>query len=273
MTLVQSATDPALLAAMDASSAEEMACLARSLPGAEIHGDAEVQWFFTGPERFNGVLRFSLANEDAPYVEARIAQVLDYFRAREVGIGWPVGPTTRPAALPAYLETHGLVRESDHIGMVADLFTLNEEQPPVVGLAIKEVLDQETLQAWRPVTLRGFETTAEHAQMYYEGYRTLGFGGELPWHHYLGYLDGEPVASGSLLLHAGVAGIYGITTVPEARRRGIGTAITLHALREARALGYRVGILFPSDMGLNVYRRIGFQECCRIPFYTWSPGH
>ncbi|MDQ2717722.1 MAG: GNAT family N-acetyltransferase [Chloroflexota bacterium] len=273
MSILQSATDPALLAAMDASSAEEMACLARSVSGAEIHEDAEMQWFFMGPKRFNGVLRFSLASEDASYVEARIAQVLDYFRARGVGIGWPVGPATRPAILPTYLEAHGFVRESDHIGMVADLFTLNEDQPPVAGLAIKEVLDQETLQVWRPVTMRGFESSDEHVQMYYEGYRNLGFGGELPWHHYLGYLDGAPVASGSLLLHAGVAGIYGITTVPEARRRGIGTAITLHALREARALGYRVGILFPSDMGLNVYQRIGFQECCRIPFYTRSSGH
>jgi len=48
--------------------------------------------------------------------------------------------------------------------------------------------------------------------------------------------------------------------------------VTLAALREARDLGYGVGVLTSSEMGYSVYRRLGFVEYCRIGLYQWSPG-
>jgi GNAT superfamily N-acetyltransferase len=66
--------------------------------------------------------------------------------------------------------------------------------------------------------------------------------------------------------------MYFVCTVEPARRRGIGTAITLAALREAWDLGYTVGVLGSSEMGYPVYRRLGFVEYCRIGLYGWRPG-
>jgi predicted GNAT family acetyltransferase len=51
------------------------------------------------------------------------------------------------------------------------------------------------------------------------------------------------------------------------RGQGIGAAITLAPLLEARRLGYRIGALTASAMGYPVYVRLGFQEMCRIPVY------
>ncbi len=73
-----------------------------------------------------------------------------------------------------------------------------------------------------------------------------------------------------LLLHAGIAGIYGVATLPETRKQGIGAALTLYTMREARALGYRVAILAPSHMGLHMYQTLGFQEVGMTYYYLWA---
>ena len=89
---------------------------------------------------------------------------------------------------------------------------------------------------------------------------------------YIAYQDGEAVGTSALLLHAGVVGIFAVATIPRARGRGIGTALTLAPLLDARRRGYRVGTLQSSRMGFPVYRRLGFREVCRpIEMYLWNP--
>ena len=58
-----------------------------------------------------------------------------------------------------------------------------------------------------------------------------------------------------------MAGLYAVVTLPWARRRGIGTALTVAPLVEARAAGYRTATLQASVGGQGVYARIGFVPC------------
>ena len=83
----------------------------------------------------------------------------------------------------------------------------------------------------------------------------------------LGRLNGEPVATSSLLLAGGIVGIYDVSTAPEARGRGIGTAMTAAAVETARAHGYEIAFLQPSAMGKPLYHRVGFRECCICHVY------
>src|SRR5215469_2090036 len=136
---------------------------------------------------------------------------------------------------------------------------------------IVRVDDAEALAAWTATLARGFGEGEWEARWVGAMYARIGLDDDR-WHHYLGLLDGEPVATASLFVGAGAAGIYFVFTVTEARRQGIGGAITVAALRRARDLGLRIGVLGSSAMGHSVYLRLGFGEHCRIGIYEWRPS-
>jgi GNAT superfamily N-acetyltransferase len=74
------------------------------------------------------------------------------------------------------------------------------------------------------------------------------------------------------LMYADMPRVYHVATVPEARRRGLGSALTLAAARSARELGYRAGVLVSSSEGFGVYHRLGFRECCHADAYRSLVG-
>jgi GNAT superfamily N-acetyltransferase len=77
---------------------------------------------------------------------------------------------------------------------------------------------------------------------------------------FVGRVEGEPVASAMLIASGPVAGIYWVATVPEARRRGYGEALTWAAVEAGRRAGCTVASLQASVMGRPVYERMGFQR-------------
>ena len=102
----------------------------------------------------------------------------------------------------------------------------------------------------------------------------MQLGLDLPIRNYLGYLNGGPVATSTVFYGGGVAGIYCVATLPEARGKGIGAAITLKPLLDTRDNdGYNYAVLFSTEMGTPVYQRIGFRMTdARINRYLWRNG-
>ena len=119
---------------------------------------------------------------------------------------------------------------------------------------------------WEATLGRGFGEGEREARWVASVYQKLGY--DDPWQHYIGWLDGEAVATATVFLGAGVAGLYFVMTVPEVRRRGIGAAITYGALRDASA---EYAVLGSSPAGRSVYERLGFREYCTIELYEWAP--
>ena len=72
-------------------------------------------------------------------------------------------------------------------------------------------------------------------------------------------LDGRPVASAMVLCSHGVAGVYWVSTVPDARRRGLAERVTLAVGNAGFDLGMRVAALQASVMGFPVYVRMGYE--------------
>lgn len=205
-------------------------------------------------------------------IDATIEAVIARGKSRNVPLLWWIGPATKPNNLERYLESYGFVHELDVPGMALDLLALHENLQLPSGLTIEQVQDLDTLKVWCHIASICFEWP-DFAESAFLTLISESLDTQMPFYHYIGYLNGEPVATSSLLLGAGVAGLYNVATLPDARRQGIGTAITLAALRDARATGYRISILHAYEMGFNIYHRLGFQEYCKINHYVWANEH
>ena len=77
---------------------------------------------------------------------------------------------------------------------------------------------------------------------------------------FVAYIDGAPVSCAMTLVSHGVAGVFYVATVASARRRGLGDALTREAARAGFELGARAAWLGASEMGAELYRRIGFSD-------------
>jgi len=224
--------------------------LFRNWPRADVHENSEIFWCITDIPfpLFNSVLHARLAPEN---VAAAIKAAKSRCRSKRVPMLWWTGPATRPADLGKHLLAHGFVHAADSAGMAVDLLALNEDQSAPESLAIERVRDVEALKQFADTLPTAFGMPDFAGGALLDFIAGMGFDDQL-LRHFVGRLEGECVGVSSLFLGAGVAGIYNVGTVPSARRKGIGAAMTVMALLEARALGYRVGILHASKMGIGV---------------------
>ncbi len=193
-------------------------------------------------------------------VDRQIEAVLSHFGRHGRPFTWHNGPTTRPADLDRFLLAHGMTHSENEPGMAVDLDRMRDDFAFPPELTIEEVTDDSGLEAWVGVWL--FGAPHDVRRRYLDARRERGLGDDLPWRYYLGRLEGKPAATSELFVDEGVAGVQYVVTLPELRRRGIGTAMTLRVLREARVMGYRVAVLTASPEGIGSYRRIGFREYC-----------
>lgn len=89
----------------------------------------------------------------------------------------------------------------------------------------------------------------------------------------VGYLAGEPVSGAAAVRTDQTIGVYAVGTVKEARRRGIGRAVTWAAIDAGRAAwGGSIAILQSSEMGVPVYLSMGFEEVSRYVGFERPKG-
>jgi GNAT superfamily N-acetyltransferase len=255
----------ALAAAIEANTCDAFVRWGQAL-GAEYHDDGEVGWFVSGVplQLWNGVVRARFTAGD---VDAQIDTTLRHFAAHQVPMSWLVGPSTSPPGLGRLLEGHGLTLDSESPGMALDLSQTPATTVLPPGLTITEIGDGAALARWIETLVVGNEFPEVMREHLMQLYGRHGFYRLASVRYFLGAVDGQPVATSLLLLSAGVAGIYCVATVPSARGRGIGSAMTVAPLQVARDLGYRFGVLQSSQIGLNFYRRLGFQQHCTLGLY------
>ena len=255
---------PALADAIKANLYKFFRYFKRS-PRAEVYETPHVvRWHTSLPHPwFNGVLSTSAAPDTADQI---IQETLAYFELRNVaGLTWWFEPGLPMADWGERLQAHGFRYDENTPGMAVDLSALNDAVKTPPNFTIASVENLEALKEWTRTFIAGFKMPEAWEAGLFDLMSDLGF--DLPIRNYTGYRNGKPVATSNLFLAAGVAGIYFVATLPEARGQGIGAAMTLTPLWEAQQMGYRAGILQSSELGFPVYRRLGFEKLCAMDHY------
>jgi ribosomal protein S18 acetylase RimI-like enzyme len=214
---------------------------------------------------FNVVHRARLSPGEA---DGAIAAVKQRYGEHDLPVLWWVGPSSRPSDLGRRLIAAGFQPAGETVGMALDLETSAATQLPE-NLEIRPTTDDDSLETFARTMCLGFQMVESALEPSIELALAIGFGTEGPLINYLGYLNGRAVATSTLFLGAGVAGIYNVSTVAGARRRGIGTAMTVAPLLEARKRGYRFAVLTAAAKAQPMYERLGFAAACYFHEYLW----
>jgi len=205
---------------------------------------------------------------DRREADAAIKEKVRYFKSRRTPMMWWTGPVSSPDNLGRLLLANNFNHAGEQPGMAVDLQTINRNLPRPRGLSIVTVENEADLKTWLNIVKKGFELPTAAAEALFEHFLNMGFDNLDTQRNYVGRLNNEPVASATLFLGAGVAGLYYVATLPQARQKGIAAAMTLAACLEARDMSYRVGVLQSSPMAVSIYRRLGFKQYCSLGRYV-----
>jgi hypothetical protein len=136
--------------------------------------------------------------------------------------------------------------------------------PPPPGLRIEEVRDEAGLRAFEVAIVRGFGSSDPELQQpgAVFGPDILGDARVRLW---VGWEEDRPVSAAAAFVAAGINDVTLVGTVPEARRRGYGAALTWRATLADPTLP---ALLLSTDEGRPVYERMGYLPLFR--FTVWS---
>lgn len=217
---------------------------------------------------FNAVIGTRFRPEDAA---ERAEALLDRFIAHGLPFAWWVLPSGRSADLEATLSRRGLTVSGCSTGMFADLTDFRHDEALPEGVAVEQV-GAGNLEEAADVLVAGFDMPTEIREPAREllGYAGAPFGSTVL--HLLVRLDDRPVGVGTVAVINGVAGLYNITVLDDARGHGLGRTVTSALMQRGRAHGGKVSILHATPMGEPVYARLGYKPMCEIPHYVWLPG-
>jgi GNAT superfamily N-acetyltransferase len=133
-------------------------------------------------------------------------------------------------------------------------------------LAMGMKLDRVTLA--RPELELGAVGWDDYVRIFELPEGLLADGDHSRFHLLVAQLDGTPVTTAMSYDHDGDCGIYNVSTLEPARRRGLATAITALQLHQAIDRGCTTASLQSTAMAEGVYAAAGFRDLGRIFEYV-----
>jgi GNAT superfamily N-acetyltransferase len=244
---------------------EAIAALARAMPTGEVRRTEGVTLVRSGLAIRSFNCAFAL--DRPPSVDGLPEQIERVFSGGR--IPWMLVTTaeTTPALEPV-VRALRLKRVGAMPGMVWEPLPTSPPTAPQ-GLEIRRIVDPIDARKFARTMMRGFEVDPGLLDAWAEHVSTASLAPSTNRAYYLGYVGGQPVCTAVRCSTRDIAGIYGVSTLPVFRRRGLGAAITSRAATDGREEGCRRSYLQSSPIGRTVYERIGYRFV--EEYHLWGP--
>ncbi|MFN0155371.1 MAG: GNAT family N-acetyltransferase [Gaiella sp.] len=237
--------------------------MVQTLPGSELDEAGTVSRHHCSPlnPMFKGA--WQLSASDPSTIDSSIDETLEWFAERGAPVVFWWCDAESPDDLGTRLEARGL--QPFEVGapvLEAPLDALRAVHAALAGLRIDQVETEEQLQEWKAAFLASFEVPEFAVQAWVDATLQSGLG-RTPWRLSVATLAGATVGSAMLFVNGPVAALMQMGVVPGARRQGIGAALQLERVAQARELGCTTAALFASADGYSPYLRLGFRDTGR----------
>jgi len=240
---------------------------ARSTAGGVVHEEDGLVFFVPGhrfPVGFSGVMR---TDREIPAADV-LRRTHEWFQPRGHGYTYVV-MLHRDPDIAAALEDQGVSRIGNSPGMALEVPL--PERPLPDGVAIERVSGADLAREFADVTGTAYATYGMPPNIAQQQFADYRFFDQPHIAAFLARVGGKAAAAAMVLVSHGVAGIYWVGTTPEARGRGLAEACTRIAGNAGFAMGAEVAALQASVMGEPIYRRMGYREITRYPWFTVMP--
>ncbi len=204
--------------------------------------------------------------------ESKVIETLKQYKDAGKPVLWTVFPRTKPENIQELFKKNGVLHLERNLLMHFDMTNLDENQKLPKGLLIKQIDDIKSLSEWAKLYAIGFGLTDSIKNFMINEHADLFLDKTISGKHYIAYLNSKPVGASSVFMANGVAGIYNVVTAPDARRRGIGEAVTKRAMTAGKKAGYVYATLQATKKGLPVYQKIGYKSNNYMDFYVKIHG-
>ena len=230
----------------------------REFPGVSIaHAGVSFQMF--------NAAFLSAPVSDEKELARRITQAALYFQTRGtpwsfwLTQGWLSEPLRRRAR--ATLQRHGLRHVSEMPGMAAGAL------PPPGALPALDV-ERVSCESSRRLFCDLGSSCFNVPRTWFNEVFGIGPIWE-DFRGYVGFVNGEPIATAAVVAASGVLGIYNVATLPGWQRRGYGEAVMRAALEDTRRQHPVERTILQSTMqGLGLYLRLGYRMITKIDVYA-----
>ncbi len=201
-----------------------------------------------------------------------ISDIKTNFRQSGLPFWWWMFPGGQSRTSMDMLQAEGFSFVDGIPCMLADLSLMPDQQTGATDVSIIRVCSPEELALWETVSFSGFDFPPETKEQYHRFVQTFNLAAESPQQFLLACHNGTPVATSLLFLSGNACGIYFVTTLADQRKKGIGLAVTMAAMRLAKVAKARFATLQSSSDGYQVYKQAGFKEYCRVNVYSLKAG-